>query len=172
MKNIVVLLAFFTLGGSVLVNAVAAETRDTYVGFQFGNSDVSFNAESDLDLDLALLQFGVWVSDDIALEVRTARGINEHTIQGIEYKIESIYGLYGLYHFHFSDFASVYAAAGFSRTALKGSVPGDSVQQDESGFSAGVGAKLSVFSIEFMRYMDIDEMEVDVVSIGLQYTFN
>lgn len=172
MKNIVVLLAIFTLGGSALVNAAPAEVGDTYTGFQFGNSDVSFNGESDIDLDLALLQFGVWVSDDIALEVRTARSSNEDTIQGIDYEIESIYGMYGLYHFHFSEVASLYAAAGLSRATLKGSVPGNSEQQDESSISYGIGAKFSVFSIEFMRYMEIDEMEVDVVSVGIQYTFN
>ena len=172
MKNSVVLFAIFTLAGSAPANAAPAEVRDTYLGFQLGNSAVSFNGESDLDLDLTLLQFGVWVSDDISLEVRTARGGNVETIQGVDYEIESIYGMYGLYHFHFSEFASLYATAGMSRAVLKTSVPGGSEQQEESSFSYGVGAKLSVFSIDFMRYMDIDEMEVDVVSVGLQYTFN
>ncbi|MCG6890735.1 MAG: porin family protein [Gammaproteobacteria bacterium] len=172
MKKIVVLVAIFSLAGSAPANAAPAEVRDTYIGLQFGNSDVAFNAESDLDLDLTLLQFGIWVSDDISLEGRSARGGNADTIQGVDYEIESIYGLYGLYHFHFGEFASLYASAGMSRAVLKTSVPGVSEQQEESSFSYGVGAKLSVFSIDFMRYMDIDEMEIDVVSVGLQYTFN
>ena len=172
MKGIVVLLTIFVLGGSSIANATASEGADSYIGFQFGNSDVSVDGASELDLDLALFQLGVWINDEISLEVRTGSGSNDETVQGVDFEIEALYGLYGLYHVHFSDLASVYGAVGLSRLTLKASGAGGSVQEDENGLSYGVGAKLSVFSIEFMRYLDTNEVEADVVSVGLQYTFD
>ena len=172
MKGIVALLAIFALVGSTIAKATLLEGADSYIGFQFGNSDVSIDGASDLDLDVTLLQVGVWVSDEISLELRTGRGSNDDTVQGIDFEIEALYGLYGLYHFNFSDFASVYAAVGLSRLTLKASGAGGSDQEDENGLSYGVGAKLSIFSIEFMRYLDTNEVEADVVSVGIQYTFD
>ncbi len=171
MKGIVVLLTIFALGGSTIANAATAEGAESYIGIQIGNSDVS-NGVSDLDLDVILFQVGVWVSDDISLELRTGRGSNDDTVQGVDVEIESLYGMYGLYHFNFSDFASVYGAVGLSRLTLKASGAGGSDQEDENGLSYGVGAKLSIFSIEFMRYLDTNEVEADVVSVGVQYTFD
>jgi hypothetical protein len=171
-KGIVALLAIFVLVGSTIAKATPSEGADSYIGFQFGDSDVSIDGASDLDLDVTLLQVGVWVSDEISLELRTGRGSNDDTVQGVDFEIEALYGIYGLYHFNFSDFASVYGAVGLSRLTLKASGAGGSDQEDENGFSYGVGAKLSIFSIEFMRYLDNNDVEADVVSVGLQYTFD
>ena len=59
-----------------------------------------------------------------------------------------------------------------SRLTLKASGLGSSEQEDENGLSYGVGAKISIFSFEFMRYIDNNEVEADVVSVGVQYTFD
>jgi hypothetical protein len=168
-KSIVALLAIFALVGPGIANAASSEGVDTYIGLQFGNSDVSVDGVSDLDIDLTLLQVGVWVSDDISLEIRTGRGMSDDTVQGVKFEIESVYGLYGLYHFHLSEFASLYGALGMSRATLKTSTSG---QEEESSLSYGIGAKFSFFSVDFMRYMDTTDVEVDVVSVGLQYTFD
>ena len=169
MKSIVALLAIFALVDPGIANAASSEGADTYIGLQFGNSDVSVDGISDLDLDLSLLQVGVWVSDDISLEIRTGRGTSDQTVQGVEYEIESVYGLYGLYHFHLSELASLYGALGLSRATLKSSTSG---QEEEASFSYGVGAKISFFSVDFMRYIDTSDVKFDVVSVGLQYTFD
>jgi hypothetical protein len=168
-KSIVALLAVFALVVPGAANAASSEGADTYIGLQFGNSDVSVDGVSDLDLDLTLLQVGVWVSDDISLEIRTGSGTSADTVQGVKYEIESVYGLYGLYHLHLSEYASLYGALGLSRATLKTSTAG---QDDESSLSYGVGAKFSFFSVDFMRYIDTSDVEVDVVSVSLQYTFN
>ena len=172
MKSIVALLAIFALVGPGIANAASSEGADTYIGLQFGNSDVSVDGISDLDLDVTLLQVGVWVSDDISVEIRTGRGMSDDTVQGVKFEIESVYGLYGLYHFHLSEFASLYGALGMSRATLKTSAAGTSDQDEESSLSFGVGAKFSFFSVDFMRYMDTTDVEADVVSVGLQYTFD
>jgi hypothetical protein len=168
-KSIVALLAIFALVDPGIANAASSEGADTYIGLQFGNSDVSVDGISDLDLDVALLQVGVWVSDDISLEIRSGGSTSDDTVQGVKFEIESVYGLYGLYHFHLSEFASLYGALGMSRATLKTSTSG---QEEESSLSYGVGAKFSFFSVDFMRYMDTSDVEADVVSVGLQYTFD
>jgi hypothetical protein len=171
-KGIVALLAIFALVGSTIANAAPLEGADSYIGIQFGNSDVSVDGSSDLDLDLNLLQVGVWISDEFSMEFRTGRGTNDDTLGGFDLEIEALYGMYGLYHYKFSDFASVYGAVGLSRLTLKASGAGSSEQEDENGLSYGVGAKISIFSFEFMRYIDNNEVEADVVSVGVQYTFD
>ena len=60
MKSIVALLAVFALVVPGAANAASSEGADTYIGLQFGNSDVSVDGISDLDFDLTLLQVGVW----------------------------------------------------------------------------------------------------------------
>jgi hypothetical protein len=129
-KSIVALLAIFALADPGIANAGSSEGADTYIGLGFGNSDVSIDGISDLDFDVALLQLGVWVSDDISLEIRTGSGMSDDTVQGVKFEIESVYGLYGLYHFHLSEFASLYGALGLSRATLKTSAAGDSSQED------------------------------------------
>jgi len=93
-KSIVALLAIFALADPGIANAASSEGADTYIGLGFGNSDVSVDGISDLDLDVTLLQVGVWVSDEISLEIRTGRGSNDDTVQGVDYEIEALYGLY------------------------------------------------------------------------------
>jgi hypothetical protein len=168
-KSIVALLAIFALVDPGIANAAPSEGADTYIGLQFGNSDVSVDGISDLNLNLTLLQVGVWVSDDISLEIRSGRGTSDETVQGVNFEIESVYGLYGLYHLHLSEYASLYGALGLSRATLKASTAG---QDDESSLSYGVGAKFSFFSVDFMRYIDTSDVKLDVVSVGLQYTFD
>ena len=54
---------------------------------------------------------------------------------------------------------------------LKASSGNGSAQDDENGLSYGAGMKFSILSIEYIRYLDTSDVEVDAVSVGLQYTF-
>jgi hypothetical protein len=167
--------AFLMLDQGYLNEASAAqrEGADTYIGLQFGVSDISADDFSgDLDFDYGLLQLGVWASEDASLEFRTGAGSGDDTSDGIDFELENVYGLYGLYHYHLGEIASVYGALGVSRVTLKASIPGDSHQESEDGLSYGVGAKLSVFTLEYMRYLDTTDITVDAVSLGVQYTFD
>jgi hypothetical protein len=153
------------------VRAAEGEGADTYIGLQFGVADTSTEGFSD-DLDYSLLQLGIWANEEVSVEFRTGLGTSRESSGGIDYEIESLYGLYGLYHYHLGEMASIYGALGGSRVTLKTSIAGDSVQEYENGLSYGVGAKLSVFTLEYLRYLDTTDLTVDTLSLGVQYTFD
>ena len=67
---------------------------------------------------------------------------------------------------------SVYGIAGGSRAFVKVSGNGGSVQEDDNGLSYGAGIKVSILRIEYMSYLDTSEIEADVVSVGMLYTFD
>ena len=167
------LAALLMLDQGYLNEARAAEREgaDTYIGLQFGVADTSIDNFSD-DLDYSLLQLGIWANEEASIEFRTGVGTSVESSGGIDYEIESLYGLYGLYHYHLGEMASIYGALGASRVTLKASIPGDSLQEFQNGLSYGVGAKLSVFTLEYMRYLDTTDISVDTVSLGVQYTFD
>jgi len=151
--------------------AARSKDYDTYIGIQFGSADTSLDGLPDVDLDYGLLQLGVWASEEVSLELRAGTGIGDDTIRGVDLELESLYGMYGLYHYHISELASLYGAVGISRASLKASVPGSSDQDNDWGLSYGVGAKFSIFIIDYMRYLDTSEITVDAVSVGVHYTF-
>ncbi len=150
--------------------AARSKDTDTYIGIQFGSSDTSLDDLPEVDLELGLFQLGVWASEEVSLEIRTGIGFGDDTVRGIDLELESLYGAYGLYHYHISELASLYGAVGISRASLKASVPGSSDQDNDHGLSYGVGAKFSIFSVEYMRYLDTSEIAVDAVSVGVHYT--
>jgi hypothetical protein len=173
-KVVGLLLAAFLMLDQGYFNEVRAAERegaDTYIGLQFGVADTSIDDFSG-DLDYGLLQLGVWANEEASIEFRTGLGTSRESSGGIDYEIESLYGLYGLYHYHLGEMASIYGALGGSRVTLKTSIAGDSVQEYENGLSYGVGAKLSVFTLEYLRYLDTTDLTVDTLSLGVQYTFD
>ena len=167
------LAAFLMLDQGYFNEASAAEREgaDTYIGLQFGVADTS-TEDFSADLDYGLLQLGIWANEEVSIEFRTGLGTSRESSGGIDYEIESLYGLYGLYHYHLGEMASIYGALGGSRVTLKASIPGDSLQEYENGLSYGVGAKVSVFTLEYMRYLDTIDLSVDTLSLGVQYTFD
>ena len=170
-KVVGLLLAAFLMLDQGYFNEVRAAERegaDTYIGLQFGVADTSVDTFSD-DLDYSLLQLGIWANEETSIEFRTGVGTSRESSGGIDYEIESLYGLYGLYHYPLGEIASIYGALGASRVTLKTSISG---QEYENGMSYGVGAKLSVFTLEYMRYLDTIDLSVDTLSLGVQYTFD
>lgn len=150
-----------------------AQGRDSYIGIGAGIADTSIDGLSeDVDLEALVLQLGVWFTGNSSLELRIGKGIGEDSVGTAEAEIESLGGLYGTYHWHLGDQLSVYGIAGMTRASTKITVGNVSGQDNESGLSYGVGMKISIVSIEFMRYLDTSEVEADAVSVGLLYEFN
>ncbi len=154
-KLTLVLVLLFT------TNTYALESGNSYIGFQLGEADVD-----DVDLDYYLIRFGVEVNDHIDLELRYGRGSNDQEDGGIDFEIESIGGLYGLYHV-----GILYGIAGVSSGTVKASLMGQNIQIEEDSFSYGVGLEYQGFNVEWIQYIDTSDIEVDAVSIGYNYYF-
>ena len=146
-------------------NTYAYEPGNSYVGLQLGQADVE-----DLDLGYYLIRFGVEVNDQIDIELRTARGADDEEDQGVEYEVERIGGIYGLYHFNMGR-GSVYGIAGWSEGTIKTTINNQSIQEDEDSFSYGVGLQYWGVNVEWIQYIDTTVIEFDAVSIGYNYSF-
>ena len=152
---VVCLLAFFTTAHAEQpVNPLKG-----YLGVQYGTLELSGDAvDDDIDIEYGIIRIGVTLNENIAVEGRLGAGNDDDRSGGIKYELESIGGIYGLYHFRMSPDASVYAIAGWSAGEVKGTIDTptgrQSDQEDDDGLSYGVGVELFGVSIEAMRYLD------------------
>lgn len=173
MKIIIALPLIFLLFSFMCFNVAQAEGRDSYIGIGAGTADTAIDGLSDdLDLEAIVLQLGVWMTDNISIEIRMGKGIGDDSVGAADVEIESVGGLYGTYHWNLGNQLSVYGIAGGSRASVKVTGSGGSVQDDENSLSYGAGIKISILSIEYMRYLDTSEVEADVASVGLLYEFD
>jgi opacity protein-like surface antigen len=147
-----------------------------YLGIQYGALELSGDAvNDDIDIDYGVIRIGVTVNENIAIEGRLGTGNDDDRSGGVKYELESIGGVYGLYHFRMNPDVSVYGILGWSAGEVKGSIdtPGGhlSDQEDEDGLSYGAGVELFGVSIEAMRYLDTSEITADAVAVGYTYYF-
>ena len=155
--------AFFSL-------AHADNDRSAYIGFQFGSSEMD-DGILDFEADLGLIRLGIMPTDNTAIEYRLGTGGSDDEVNSATFELENIYGLYGLYHYNFSDNASIYGVAGYSNVSFKASLGNSSNQGDENGFSYGIGAQVYGFNVEYMQYLDTTELEVGALAAGYNYKF-
>jgi len=173
MKKLLALPPTLILISYMFFNVAQAEVGDTYVGIQLGSADTTVGGVSnDFDLEFLALQIGVWLSDDISLEIRMGKGNGADSAGPVDLEIESMGGLYGTYHWPLGDQASVYGIAGWSTASFKLSQGAIGNQEDENDISYGVGVKISVFSVEYMSFLDNGNVKADIISVGLQYAFD
>jgi opacity protein-like surface antigen len=173
MKTIIAPALLVMLIGQMFVSVALADGKQSFVGVYAGVADTALDGlGQDLDLDFMGIQLGVWVTDNFALEGRMGTGAGTDSIGSVDFEVESFGGVYGAYHWLFGDQMSVYGIAGWSEASIKASAGSDSVRDDEKGFSYGAGIKLSIVNIEYLRLLDTSDVEVDALSVGLQYTFD
>ena len=173
MKKIITLSSILILLGHTYFNVAQAGARNAYIGISAGSADTSFDGiDEDFDLDGITLQLGVWMTDNASLEARMGKGNGDDSIGSLDLELESLGGLYGTYHWFLGDQVAVYGIAGWSTASVKLSGDNGSIQDDDNGFSYGAGILLSIFTVEYMRLLDTTDVEVDVVSVGLRYTFD
>lgn len=158
----------WAIGFVTLLSSTAshAEGLESYLGLQYGTAD----SEGE-ELDYGLIRLGVMVSENMAVELRTGIGTDDTTISGITVEIEGISGIYGAYHFNFSDNTSIYGTLGWSDITVKGSMPAGSDQEKENGLSYGIGFEAYGFNVEWMQYLDTNDLEADAIAVGYNYHF-
>lgn len=174
MKQLLVmcLLAFFTTAHA----EQPTYPLKGYLGVQYGASELSGDEiDDDIDIDYGTVRIGVTLNENFALEGRLGGSDDDDSSGGIKYDLESIGGVYGLYHFRIGQNASVYGIAGWSAVEVKGTIDTptghQSDQEDDDGLSYGVGVEFFGISIEAMRYLDTSDITADTVAIGYTYYF-
>jgi hypothetical protein len=156
----------FSIVSFLYLSPVAAESGDGFIGLQYGQAE---DGDSK-NYDYALARIGAHITDEIAIEYRAGKGVGDRTkVDGIKVKIERLTGVYGSYHYYLTDTASVYGIAGWSKVKVEGSLNGASVTQSSDGASYGAGIEYNGFNVEWMQYLDTDD--IDATAIGVGYNF-
>jgi hypothetical protein len=166
MKKLVIVLPGIFFFALLALSSANADDARGYFGFQLGKADIEDN-----DLNYALARVGIKYPNNFAAYVLFGAGANSKTTGGVEVEIDRILGVYGAYHFDLSDKLSLYGIVGWSEVVINSSDSLDSVDTSQDGISYGVGAEFRGFNVEWMQYLDTDDVEAQAIAIGYNYQF-
>ena len=163
MKKIllVITLAFFYSSISF-----AASEGDTYGGLQYGLFTYAEDGFPDAEPTALVGRYGQFVNDNVSVEGRFGIGLQDDTVLGVDVEIDTLFGLYGVFHTSSNSNTSFYGVLGFTKGEATASVPGFSVTEDDSGLSYGFGVDINSFNIEYMLYLDEDGYDLSAISLG------
>lgn len=159
-------------------SAVFAANGDLYFGggYHIGNYDeTGLPGASPSALKI---EYGKYITDSIALEGHFAFGIAEDTIsiEGVDAEIEikQAISLFVKGDLHVSESVNFYGLAGFTSGKLEAAFPGfgESISEDDSGFSYGLGLEAQtsggiIFSAEYIMYLSEDEYDYSGINLGI-----
>ena len=149
---------------------------------QYGGLQYSA-VEDDENTDLGVLnaRLGTFITENISAEVRIGSGISDHSerIAGSKFSVEAdtVLGVYLRGGVFVTPSIYPYVVAGYTQFDYTAKLEGfGSRSDDESGTSLGIGAEFFVnkttgITIEAMRLLDEDDIELDATSIGLVFRF-
>ncbi|XKF16790.1 porin family protein [Halomonas sp. BLK-85] len=156
----------------------AIDAGDKYVGGQLSRTDLDrdISGASDINPSAFIGRLGFFGFDNFAIEGRLGTGISDDTVQGVDFEIDSIVGVYGVGHLPLGNIASAYAVVGYSRAELTASTSGLSVDDNDSDFSYGAGFQVKITPtlsghVEYMSYLDKSNYDFTAVGLGLNYHF-
>ena len=163
MKKIllVIALAFFYNSPSF-----AAGQGESYGGLQYAIVEVDFDGIGDVEPTALVGKLGHFFNDNIAIEGRLGIGLQDDDIFGVDVEIDSLFGVYGVFHASSSSETTFYGVLGYTDAEAEFSGPGGSAEGDESSFSFGFGVNISGLNIEYMSYIDEDDTDATAISIG------
>jgi len=179
-----------TLAGSLCLvtgTGIAGTAGENYFGLQYGIGNYDEDGISETyEPTLLIGRFGRFLTPNFAIEGRLGIGLDDDTHNLPELgnrdatlELDSMFGLYGTAHFNITESSSIYGVLGVSRiegTASLPDFPGMESTEDSSSVSYGVGADIGIGSrwalnIEYIRYLDKDDFDFDVGSVGASFSF-
>ncbi|GAA0839060.1 hypothetical protein GCM10009113_02000 [Marinobacter szutsaonensis] len=171
-------LALATISGGFLATG-AAQAQDMYksgVGGLYAGLNYTFmNAElGPYDADVGTLsgKVGVMATPFLGIEARAGFGVDDDTINGVDVSVDNFYGGYATFNLANESPVTPYAVLGFTRIEAEVG----SVEDDDSDVSYGIGANMEFApnlsgNLEYMRYYDDDNVELDGLGVGIQLNF-
>lgn len=168
---------------------IAYSEDKSYFGIQYGVADYSEkNISKNFNPTVMIGRFGYYFRPSISIEGRFGIGMQDDTqflpefgTSGLDASLEldSILGVYGTGRINLTGSSSLYGVLGVSSvegTTSVPSLPAAESTSDESSVSYGIGAdigigKKAVFNIEYMRYLDKNNLDLGVIGVGAAYNF-
>ena len=170
------------LGVALLGLAAPATAADflregrSFGGGQIAPLTLSEDGASDAEPSALIGRVGTFVGNQLAVEGRFGVGFDDDTVDGVDVEIDRLVGVYGSGHIPMGGTSSLYAVLGYSDVKASFSGPDGSTTDSESGFSYGFGADIGItraiaLNVEFMRYIDRSDVDVEALAVGLHYRF-
>jgi len=168
---------------SGLFAASAANAQDMYksgVGGVYTGLNYTFmNLDAggeDADVGTLSAKAGVMATPFLGFEARGGFGVDDDRVRGIDYSVDNFFGGYATFNIANESPITPYAVLGFTRVEVEAEGPFNTVTDDESDVSYGVGLNMEFArnvsgNLEYMRYYDDDDVTVDGLGVGVQFNF-
>ncbi len=154
---------------AVLATPLHAAQGDTYGVVQFAMADVDTDL-GDADPTALVGRFGKFMTDNVSVEGRFGIGLSDDETEflgiDVDIDIETVFGVYLLGHASPSGGNSFYGLIGITRGEIEASALGESDSDSETDLSFGLGVNIGRFNIEFVNYIDEDDVEATAISLG------
>ena len=183
-------LIFTVLAASLLLltkTAAAGSEGETYFGLQYGVGNYDEEGISETyEPTLLTARLGYYLTPNFTIEGRIGTGMDDDTHSLPEFgdrdatlELDRMFGIYGTAHFNITESSSIYGLLGASKvkgTASLDDFPGLDSSEDNSSVSYGVGADIGIggnwaLNIEYVRYLDKEDFDLDVGSVGASFRF-
>ena len=166
---------------------IAGTEGENYFGLQYGYANYDESGVSKTYKPTAFVaRFGRFLTPNFAIEGRLGTGLDDDTHNLSEFgdrdvtlEIDSIFGLYGTGHFNITETSSIYGVLGVGWVKSSANMPDlrrlESTEKNSS-VSYGIGADIGIGSrwalnIEYMQYLDKDDFDVGMASVGASFSF-
>jgi len=158
---------------------LAAQSDKSYIGAQYSLVTYSETGIPDYDMTALILRGGYNINEYFSVEGRYGFGIADDTHRlsslDISLEVDNMYGIYALGRIPLSNNFDLYGVAGYTEVNFAASIPGYSVNFDESDFSVGAGAEFYLdsvsFSLEYMSYISKNDFDLNAIGVGINYNF-
>ncbi|MBW4933191.1 outer membrane beta-barrel protein [Marinobacter sp. F4206] len=166
-----------------VLTAGAANAQDMYksgvgglytgLNYTFANLDIG---SRDADVGTLSAKAGVMATPFLGFEARGGFGVDDDRIGAVDFSLDNFFGGYATFNLANESPLTPYAILGFTRVELEAEGPFNTVTDDESDVSYGVGLNMKFASnlsgnLEYMRYYDDDDVTVDGLGVGVQLNF-
>jgi opacity protein-like surface antigen len=181
MKKTAVLIAVTAVLGISATPAIADLYKSgggsLYAGANYTFVEVDGDGGSDADLGTLSGKVGGHITPYFGLEARAGFGVVDDDLgSGVDLEAGNFFGGYATLNVVNGSPFTPYGIVGFTRYELEVNGPLGSADEDESGLSYGIGVNMAINeslsgNLEFMRYLDEDDVTIDGIGLGLTLNF-
>ena len=180
MKHVRSIAVIFATG---MAAAGAASAQDMYKsgvgGLYTGLNYTIMNLESgnaDADVGTLSAKVGVMATPYLGIEARGGFGVDDDRIGGVDYSLDNFFGGYATFNLANESPITPYAILGFTRVEIEASSFLGTATADETDVSYGIGMNMEFApnlsgNLEYMRYYEDSNAEVDGLGVGIQFNF-
>lgn len=146
-----------------------------YTGLNYTFMSLDAGGE-DADVGTLSAKAGVMATPFLGFEARGGFGVDDDRVRGIDFSVDNFFGGYATFNIANESPITPYAVLGFTRVEVEAEGPFNTVKDDDSDVSYGVGLNMEFArnvsgNLEYMRYYDDDDVTVDGLGVGVQFNF-